>query len=77
MSTDKGSSPRFPFLEGVTAAVLVLVMLSLGWMLLAAFQPALSAEVPLSTQVGVVVALLSTALVLVSLVALLHTRPGA
>jgi hypothetical protein len=61
-------------LERLTAAVLVCVLVSLGWMALAACQPGLSAAVALPVQVVVVVALLVAALALVSTVALLHTR---
>ena len=61
-------------LERLTGAVLVCVLVVLGWIALAACRPGLSAAVALPVQVAVVVALLVIALVLVSAVALLHTR---
>ena len=59
--------PALPWLERVTAASLVAVLLALGWMLWAPSQPD-------EIEVIGVVALLLVALSLVSLVALLHTR---
>ena len=63
----------FRLLERITAAVLLLVVASLGWILAAAYQPDLAnwAE---EAQVIIVLVLLTAALVLVSIVALLHTR---
>lgn len=67
----------FRFLETVTSAVLILVMLSLLWMGFAAWKPEQAAEwMSVPEQVGVITGLLSAALILVSVVALLHTRPG-
>ncbi len=66
--------PRYPFLERLTAFVLVLVLLSLGAMALAAWQPTWIAWVPLALQVWGATVLLAVALVLVSAVALLQTR---
>jgi hypothetical protein len=74
MSQAPGGKGRYPLLEGVTAVLLVLVMLSLGWMVLAAWQPGWWAWVPEGAQVWGAVALLTAALGMVSLVALLHTR---
>ncbi|HKI38223.1 MAG TPA: hypothetical protein VKA46_40590 [Gemmataceae bacterium] len=81
MSTDKpppdGTAqvgPRYPLLERATAAVLLLVLLALGWMALAAWTPEWDWQVSLDVQVGLVLALLTTALILVSIVALLHTH---
>jgi hypothetical protein len=50
------------------------VLLALGWVALAAWRPEWSPWVALPVQVGLVLALLTAALALVSLVALLHTR---
>jgi hypothetical protein len=66
--------PRHPLLEYMTAAVLVLVLLALGWMVVAAWFPDWDWRLSLDVQVGLVLALLTSALVLVSAVALLHTR---
>jgi hypothetical protein len=54
--------------------VLLLVLLALGWMVLAAWQPAWAEWAGLEVQVWLILALLTLALVLVSIVALLHTR---
>jgi uncharacterized membrane protein YidH (DUF202 family) len=76
MTPDRGDAdrPRYPLAERATAVVLILVMLSLAAMALAAWRPAWIDWVPLELQVWSIVALLSVALVLVSVVALLHTR---
>lgn len=68
------SGPRFPLLERITAGVLLAVMAALGWVLLAAYQPAGSLLAATEVQVVLLLALLLAALLLVSLVALLHTR---
>ena len=68
------AGPRYPLLEGCTAAVLVLVLLSLGWMALGACRPGWGAWADLRVQVWAVTGLLGASLVLVSVVALLHTR---
>ena len=62
-------------LLGYAAGLLVLVLLSLGWMALAACRPEWGGWVALPVQVGAVTLLLAVSLVLVSVVALLHTRP--
>jgi hypothetical protein len=65
---------RFRGLERVTAVVLWAVIAALGWVLLAAYQPE-AARLPwLEAEVVIVLGLLTGALVLVSVVALLHTR---
>ncbi|HEX5271790.1 MAG TPA: hypothetical protein VFW33_14935 [Gemmataceae bacterium] len=69
--------PRYPLLEGVTAVLLILVLLSLGWMALGAWQPGWTDWVPQAAQVGAAVILLAAALGMVSLVALLHTRDSS
>jgi ethanolamine permease len=65
---------RFAWLEKLTAAVLLLVVAVLGWILLAAYLPDwagwAAGELPVVLVLGVV----AVALLLVSVVALLHTR---
>lgn len=62
------------FLVHGTGGALVLVLMALGWMTLAAWQPTWAQWPPFPVQTGFVLALLSLALVLVSIVALVHTR---
>jgi hypothetical protein len=69
-----GQAAPFPLLEWVTGAVLLSVLAGLGWMIVAAYQPAWGRFLPLEAEVLVFLALLTAALVLVSVVALLHTR---
>jgi hypothetical protein len=64
-----------PLLERITAVVLVLVLGSLGWMIVAAYWPELASSVGMEAQITVILALLGAALVLVSVLALLRTRP--
>jgi hypothetical protein len=61
-------------LEGLTTVVLLAVVLILGWLLVAAYAP--DAVRWLSTEAAVVIilVLLTAALLMVSGVALLHTR---
>ena len=66
--------PGMTFLEWITAGVLLLVVLSVGWMILAAFQPALGRLADLEAEVVATLVLLTAALTLVSIVALRHTR---
>jgi hypothetical protein len=73
-SPTPADGPRYPRLEFVTAVTLVLVLLALGGMGLAARWPELAQAAALEVQVWVAVALLTVALALVSVVALLHTR---
>jgi hypothetical protein len=76
MNSDPGPAPPgADWLERLTAAVLLGVVGVLGWVVLRAYQPEL---VPLGSEaveVLLLLALLTAALGLVSLVALLHTRP--
>ena len=65
---------KHPWLERITAAVLLLVIAALGWIILAAFRPEWNDWASQAVQVLVILALLSAALILVSVVALLHTR---
>jgi hypothetical protein len=67
-------APGYPLLERITAFVLMLVVAALSWMVLAACYPAWDWRLSLDAQVGLVLAVLTVALVLVSVVALLHTR---
>jgi hypothetical protein len=75
MNTDRSSTgPTYPLLERATAAVLLLVLAALAWMGLAACGLEWDWGLSLDAQVVVVLGLLTAALVLVSIVALLHTR---
>lgn len=67
-------SRHFPILERITAAVLLLVLGALGWMVLASYWPSAAEWGTMQLQVVTVISLLTLALVLVSVVALLHTR---
>lgn len=62
-------------LERATAAVLGAVVAALGWIVLLAYQPQWLRLPSLELEVLLVLGLLGAALILVSLVALLHTRP--
>ncbi len=64
----------FAWLERFTAALLVVILLTLGWMVWVVYQPAWSNWASTETEVIVVLVLLAAALGLVSVVALLHTR---
>jgi hypothetical protein len=65
---------RFAVLELLTAVVLVAVMMALGWTLLAAYGPEWLRLASTEVEVLLVLVLLTAALLLVSVVALLHTR---
>ena len=71
---DDQKKAAVPLLEGITAAALILVMASLAWLILAAYLPAWGQWATTEVQVALLLALLAAALLLVSLVALLHTR---
>jgi hypothetical protein len=78
MSSDTQSSGEktpVPLLERITAVVLLLVLGSLGWIIAAAYWPEVAGALGTDVQVGVVLVLLSAALALVSVLALLRTRP--
>jgi hypothetical protein len=64
----------FLWLERVTAGTLVGVVLALGWIFGAAYVPVWADLVSVETGVVAILVLLAAALVLVSVVALLHTR---
>jgi hypothetical protein len=68
------SNRKYPWLERLTATVLLLVLAALVWMVLATWRPEWSQQVALEVQVWVVLGLLVAALLLVSVTALLHTR---
>jgi hypothetical protein len=68
------SDREYPWLERATAAVLLLVLAALGWMVVAAWRPEWGNWLAAEVQVAVVLALLVAALLLVSVTALLHTR---
>jgi hypothetical protein len=68
------SSNPFPRLEWVTAVVLVLVLAALGWMAVADLLPDSWRLLSLEGEILVLLGLLTTALVLVSVLALLQTR---
>ncbi|MGE0605606.1 MAG: hypothetical protein AB7O62_00670 [Pirellulales bacterium] len=61
-------------LEQLTGAVLGAVVLGLAWMLLAAYQPQRVRLASETAEVAVALVLLTSSLVLVTVVALLHTR---
>jgi hypothetical protein len=68
------SRPGLVWLERVTAFALGLVVLLLAWMLLAAYGPGWARLASVEAEVVAVLALLTAALGLVSVLALLHTR---
>jgi preprotein translocase subunit SecG len=61
-------------LQRITAFILCAVMLSLAWILLAASEPRVLRLSSIEAEIVLVLALLLTALLLVSAVALQHTR---
>jgi hypothetical protein len=64
----------FWWLERLTEGVLLGVVVALGWVLLAAYQPGWASWASEEVEVAAVLVLLTAALGLVSVVALLHTR---
>jgi hypothetical protein len=71
---ERAPGPLSLVLEWLTAGVLVLVLASLGWMVVAAYLPAWGRWLPVEAEVNLVLVLLAAALILVSALALLHTR---
>ena len=67
-------SAAYRLLERVAAAALLLVLATLAWMTVAAYMPEWGRPVSLEIEVILVIVLLLAALLLVSIVALLHTR---
>jgi hypothetical protein len=74
MNDGKGPGAGVRLLEGLAAAVLVAVLLALAYVVAAAYQPTWAGWATTEAQVVVMLALLTAALLLVSAVALLHTR---
>jgi hypothetical protein len=64
------------WLERITSGVLLAVIAALGWMIVVANQPGWLRLSSPTAEVIVILTLLVSALLLVSLVALLHTRSG-
>jgi succinate dehydrogenase/fumarate reductase cytochrome b subunit len=67
-------SSSVSFLERLTGVVLVLVLLAIGWMTLVTLIPALPRVLSLEVEAAVMIGLLAASLILVSVVALVHTR---
>jgi hypothetical protein len=65
---------RLLLLERITAAVLVTVILALGWMVLRAYQPDWLGAASIQAEAIIILVLLLAALILVTVLALLHTR---
>jgi hypothetical protein len=66
--------PLTLWLERLTAVVLVAVLLAVAWMAVVAYQPQWLRLASVEAEAVVVLGLLTLALLLVSVVALLHTR---
>jgi len=66
--------PIHSVLETATAIVLLMVLAALSWLVLAAYWPQAFGLASPEVEVLVLLALLTTALILVSVVALRHTR---
>jgi hypothetical protein len=63
----------FRWLERATALLLVLVLAALAWVVLAAYQPDWAGSAASELSIVIVLLLLTAAVGMVSLVALLHT----
>lgn len=74
MSSENPTPRGQALLERLTVAVLLAVVAALGWMTLAAYAPDELRLPSLELEVVLVLGILGAALILVSLVALLHTR---
>jgi hypothetical protein len=68
------SNRLYRVVEQIASAVLLLVLAALGWIIIAASSPAWGRLASLELEVIGIVALLLAALMLVSVVALMHTR---
>jgi hypothetical protein len=68
------SKPVSRFLEHLTALTLLLVLFALGWIIAMAYLPAWFRLPSAEMEIEIILGLLIAALLLVSLVALLHTR---
>jgi hypothetical protein len=77
-TNDTSQEPRtgqsFPLVERVAAAVLLLVLVVIGWIVVAAHRPRWLRFVSIELEVLFVIGLLTAALLLVAFVALRHTR---
>jgi hypothetical protein len=73
-SQHASASTRFVWLEWITACVLLAVILTLAWIVLVAYLPQWFSWGSTEVQVVVVSVLFLAALLLVSTIALLHTR---
>jgi drug/metabolite transporter (DMT)-like permease len=76
MNKDRSPEEKSPvaWLERVTAAVLLAVVAALGWVLVVAYQPDWLRLPRPEVEIIIILVLLGAALLLVSIVALLHTR---
>lgn len=73
-SESVSSNGSFLWLERITATALVLVILAVGWMIVAEDLPSWLRLPTVQAEVVTAVALLSAALALVTALALFHTR---
>ena len=64
----------FRLLEQIASGLLLLVLAALGWMIVATYNPEWGRLASLEIEVILVVGLLLAALLMVSLVALIHTQ---
>ena len=74
MNEPRKSAMPVSLLERLTGVVLILVLLAIGWMVLLTLVPGLPRVLSVEAEVLVMVGLLAAALLLVSAVALVHTR---
>jgi hypothetical protein len=68
------AKPPWRALEHLTAVVLLAVIIALGWVVGVAYQPGWMRLSSVEWEIYIILVLLAAALLLVSLVALLHTR---
>ncbi len=73
----ESSNRLYRVVEQIASAVLLLVLAALGWIIIAAFSPTWVRLASLELEVIGIVGLLLAALILVSVVALLHTRKSS
>jgi len=74
ISISKPQHPSYRLLEMIASGVLRMVLAAIVWMIAVAYYPEWGRMASLELEVIAIVALLVSALGLVSLVALLHTR---
>jgi hypothetical protein len=74
MSQPPTAGTAYRLLERAAGILLLLVLAALAWMIAAAYVPEWGRLATLETEVILIIGLLLAALLLVSLVALLHTR---